>query len=227
MRKDALQQIIQRGQGATLESLIGASPVYPIWPLAEESWRTLGFLYRPDDLLFIGDDGWNGTLGETIRPAGEWIEVFKREGGCRFPKLMANPLTGKAGPKKDKSGLSYRADSCIAAFRYMVCEFDAIPIEQQIAFWCAVPHLPIAAITHSGKKSLHALIRVDAANAREWDDQVERGLFGKYLAPLGLDASCKNESRLTRMFGHTRADTGLFQKVLYLAPEGKAVARAP
>lgn len=220
----AQQEFIRRGRGATLEDLIRASPIPPIWPLAEEPWRTIGQLYGPEELLYVGDDGWRGTLGDTIRPAAEWVEILRREGGCRYPKLMANPLTGLLGPKKDGSGLSYRADSCIAAYRYMVCEFDTIPIAQQIEFWCGIPHMPIAAITHSGKKSLHVLVRVDAAGAREWEEQIEQRLFGQFLAPLGLDSSCKNESRLTRMFGHVRADTGLPQKVLYLAPEGRAIA---
>lgn len=225
--KAAQQEFIRRGQGATLEDLIRASPIPPTWPLAEESWRTIGHLYRPDELLYVGDDSWRGTPGDTIRPAAEWVEIIRREGGCRYPKLMANPLTGLLGPKKDGSGLSFRADSCIAAYRYMVCEFDTISIAQQIEFWFGIPHMPIAAITHSGKKSLHVLVRVDAANAQEWEAQIERRLFGQFLEPLGLDRSCKNESRLTRMFGHVRADTGLPQKVLYLAPEGRAIAREP
>lgn len=225
--KAAQQEYIRRGRGATFEDLIRASPIPPTWSLSEEPWRTIGHLYGPDELLYVGDDGWRGTPGGTIRSAAEWVEIFQREGGCRYPKLMANPLTGQPGPKKDGSGLSYRADSCIAAYRYMVCEFDTIPIAQQIEFWCGIPHMPIAAITHSGKKSLHVLIRVDVANTQEWEAQVERRLFGQFLDPLGLDASCKNESRLTRMFGHVRADTGLSQKVLYLAPQGRAIVREP
>ena len=65
--------------------------------------------------------------------------------------------------------------------------------------------------------------RVDCADAVEWEEGVENHLFPGYLKPLGMDPACKNESRLSRMPGHRRADTGQVQRVLYLAPMGKAV----
>ena len=35
------------------------------------------------------------------------------------------------------------------------------------------------------------------------------------------------DTKTLDLFGHVRADTGLPQKVLYLAPEGRAIAREP
>lgn len=225
IRQSAMEEIIRRGNGATEADLHGASPILIDWPPEEDSWRTLGVLYRPDELLFLGDDDTPGKLGESIRPADEWIGFIRNRGGCPYPKFIPNPLTGKLGSTKGGKP-SYRSDNCVASFRFMVCEFDNIPISRQVAFWWAVPHLPVAAITFSGKKSLHALIRVDAVDAAEWEREVEQKLFVQFFKPLGLDPSCKNESRLSRMPGHRRADTGEHQKLLYLAPEGRAVAHA-
>jgi hypothetical protein len=226
IRKDALQEIIRRGAGASAADLWEASPIRPDWMPEEDTWRTLGLLYGHNEILFCGDDSTPGTIGGSIRPVGDWIEIARRGRGFLHPKFIPNPLTGRLGSTKDGKP-SFRADNCIAALRFMVCEFDNIPLDQQLNFWCGVPHLPIAAITFSGKKSLHALVRVDAANAAEWETQVEQKLFGQFFKPLGLDASCKNESRLSRLPGHRRLDTGQWQKLLYLAPEGKAVANAP
>jgi len=229
IRPNALREIIRRGDGATEADLWEASPVRIDWPHTEDSFRVLEHLYHPDELLFIGDDHLPGVLGKTIRTCAEWIAYLKRDDGfpfdCPFPKIIPNPLTGKSGLTKSGKQ-SYRADACVSSFRFLVAEFDALSLQDQFAFWYGCPHLPVAAITHSGKKSLHAWIRVDAADAEEWTQVIERRLFPQFLKPLGLDTSCKNEGRLSRMPGHTRSDTGLPQKLLYLAPDGKAVSHA-
>lgn len=218
-----LQKLLEAGKGATVESIRARSPVPLDWPPAETSWRVLNALYDDGDQLFIGDDGWAGKPGETIRTKADWVSILTATGPSRFPKIMVNPLSGMPSATKS-GGPSFRADACIAAFRFVVAEFDGLPIEEQLAFWWAVPHLPVAALIHSGKKSIHAWLRVDCADVIEWERAIERSLFPRYLQPLGLDGACKNESRLSRMPGHRRQDTGLVQECLYLAPNGKAVS---
>lgn len=219
---DALTAIIRRGDGATEADLFSASPIRIDWPPDEDSWRLLSLLYQPDEFLFIGDDTSPGILNATIRTAATWIEYFQKRNKCPYPKCIPNPLSGKVGMTKNGKP-SLRADSCVAAFRFVVCEFDGISLEDQFAFWAGCPRLPVAAIIHSGKKSLHAWVRVDCANAQVWFQEVERRLFPEVLKPLGLDSTCQNEARLSRMPGHVRVDTELPQRLLYLAPEGKAV----
>jgi hypothetical protein len=219
-----LERLIREGKGAVEADIKARSPVPLDWPEWEAGWRVLEALYGSSEFVFIGDDGWAGRIGETIRPVGEWVALLK---GCvkvPSPKILVNPLSGKPAPKKTGVGETLRGDACVAAYRFVVAEFDGIPIEDQVAFWMAVPHLPVAALIHSGKKSLHAWLRVDCVDQEEWETQVENLLFPGYLEPLGLDPACKNASRLSRMPGHRRADTGLVQRCLYLAPEGKAVA---
>lgn len=218
-----LERFIKKGHGATENDIQKRSPIALDWPEAEAAWRVLEALYGDGELLFVGDDGWGGRLGETIRPALEWQKVFQKAAAVRFPKIMVNPLTGRPVAKKSGVGETLRGDGCIFAFRFVVAEFDGLSINDQLAFWLAVPHLPVAALIHSGKKSIHAWLRVDCADVREWEREVEQKLFPGYLVPLGLDPACRNESRLSRMPGHRRADTGLMQRCLYLAPEGRAV----
>jgi hypothetical protein len=102
-------------------------------------------------------------------------------------------------------------------------EFDALPREDQLAFWWAV-RLPVVVLVDSGGKSVHGWVRVrDVACAAEWGRSIEQHLFRDLLQPLGVDPACKNESRLSRLPGHHRKETGRWQRLLYLAPEGKAV----
>jgi hypothetical protein len=117
-----------------------------------------------------------------------------------------------------------RGDACVAAFRYAVVEFDELSREEQLAFWWSA-RLPVAVLVDSGGKSIHGWIRVQGVyGADGWTRVVEEYLFGRLLNPLGVDGACRNESRLSRLPGHWRQENGNWQRLLYLAPGGKAVA---
>lgn len=222
-----VERLVAAGRGTTEADIMARSPV-PVrdWSPVEMACGVLDALYSDEEFLFIGDDAWRGELGSTIRPKGEWVQILKAVGRCPWPKLMLNPLTGRPALKRDGKAGTYRGDACVASHRYVVVEHDGLPLADQLAFWRLCPSLAVVALIHSGKKSLHAWVRVDCAGADEWEEQVERKLFPCYLTPLGFDPACRNESRLTRMPGHVRRDTGLVQKCIYLAPEGKAVCAA-
>jgi hypothetical protein len=120
-----------------------------------------------------------------------------------------------------EGNLSYRADSCITAYRFAVMEFDALPFNAQIQFWAGAK-LPVSALIYSGGKSIHAWVRIDAGGVGEWQREIEGTLFD-VVKPLGIDGSCKNEARLSRMPGHFRANNRRWQRLLYLAPQGRPV----
>ena len=173
-------------------------------------------LYSPGDVLFIGD-----RYGSTVKTTAEWLAEF-RAGRPIPPHIIPNPLTGGTAPTKDGRP-SFRADACVKAFRFAVAEFDGMTREDQLRFWWAV-RLPVCALIDSGGKSLHAWIRIDGVEtADRWTDIVEKVLFGQRLIPLGCDAACRNEARLSRMPGHFRTEKGRWQRILYLAPGGRAI----
>jgi hypothetical protein len=190
-----------------------ASRIRIDWPPGEGASRLLEFLYEPDELLFIGE-----RYGKTIRSAGEWIEHFK-QGGEVPAHIIPNPLTGETGLTKDGKP-SRRADSCVRSHRFAIVEFDSLSREDQIRFWAGAK-LPVAALIDSGGKSIHGWVRVDCADAEEWEREIEEKLFGEMLTPLGVDSSCRNESRLSRLPGHLRGEK--WQRILYLAPQGRPV----
>ena len=226
VRETMAKEIMERGAGAAAADLRAASPVPIDWPPEEDSWRMLSHLFGPDDNLFLGANAAPGVHGESILAVVEWMEFLKTGGGgCPHSMFAPNPLSdmpgiAMAGRPANRSGI------CIAVHRYMVCELASVPLERQYAFWRALPHLPVAAIIHNGKDALQALVRVDAADENEWSRGVVKTLVEKFLQPLGINDSCRNASSIARMPGHRRADTGQWQRLLYLAPEGKAVAHA-
>ena len=181
----------------------------------------LDTLFEDTEHLFLGAQ----SAGRgNVRTAAVWSALLREcaaEGRTTpFPHLVINPLSGQPG--RTKTGTeSWRCDDCVVKFRYALGEFDGMPLAEQLAFWAGVP-LPIAALIFSGGKSVHALIRVDAADRIAWEREVEGELFRGLLQPLGIDAACRNESRLARLPGHMREDKQALQRLIYLQPKPAA-----
>lgn len=91
----------------------------------------------------------------------------------------------------------------ITDYRYALVESDTNAIDMQYAIMTEL-QLPIAALVHSGNKSLHAIVRVDANNEKEYSRHVD--YLYKICKQNGLDVdpSAKNPSRLSRMPGFWR-----------------------
>ena len=123
-----------------------------------------------------GDIG--AVLGDYNPEAGAWI---------RF-----NPLDGKDCKNEN-----------VTDFRYALVESDSMELDQQNAMLREL-ELPIAALVFSGKKSLHAIVKIDAADYREYRQRVEYLYNICKKNGLKLDTQNKNPSRLSRMPGVIR-----------------------
>ena len=124
------------------------------------------------------------ALGTVDADAGAWI---------RF-----NPLDGK--------GIR---DTNVTSYRYALVECDEVDIEQQNALIREL-ELPVATLTYSGKKSLHAIVRIDAANYTEYKKRVDELFSICRQNGLNIDTQNKNPSRLSRMPGVRRGEKKQF-----------------
>lgn len=146
------------------------------WLPQKGSWdRTAGQLIEALNHC-AGDIG--AVLGDYNQEAGAWI---------RF-----NPLDGK-GCKNEN----------VTEFRYALVESDSMELEKQNAIIREL-ELPIACLVHSGRKSLHAIVRVDAGDYREYRERVDYLYRVCQKNGLRLDTQNKNPSRLSRMPGVMR-----------------------
>jgi len=125
-----------------------------------------------------GDIG--SVLGDADKRAGAWIRV--------------NPLDGK--------GIK---DENVTDYRYVLVESDSLPIEQQNALIHDL-ELPIVTLTHTGGKSLHAIVHIDAQSREEYRKRVAYLFDVCEKNGLTIDRACKNPSRLTRLPGFQRGD---------------------
>ena len=123
-----------------------------------------------------GDIG--SVLGDYNSEVGAWI---------RF-----NPLDGK-GVKNEN----------VTEFRYALVESDTMDISAQKAIITEL-ELPVAALVHSGKKSLHAIVKIDASTYEEYKKRVDYLYNVCNKNGLKLDIQNRNPSRLSRMPGIMR-----------------------
>ena len=125
-------------------------------------------------------DDLSDTLGESDDDAGAWV--------------CFNPVNG-----------SGRKDEDVVAWRYALIESDTMPIADQWS-WFRKHQLPVAIIVHSGGKSLHAIVHVDAEDAKQYRERVDT-LF-KYCTDhkFPVDTANKNAARLSRLPGVKRGE---------------------
>ena len=154
-----------------------------VWQNEEGKWLPRRGVYsRTAAELLAGlrkyPDDPGATVGDWKEEAGAWI---------RF-----NPVDGK-GVKNEN----------VTRFTYALVESDTLPIPEQERLYREL-ELPIAALVHSGGKSLHAIVHVDADSLPEYRKRVD--FLYSYLEAHGLpvDRQNSNPSRLSRMPGITR-----------------------
>lgn len=164
-----------------------------------DSTENVGYVTRS----FEKDGKYMPTKGDWARTAGQLIEALSR---CKDdvgavlgdynPKVGAwirfNPLDGK-GVRNEN----------VTEFRYALVECDGMELEQQNALIREL-ELPVACLVHSGGKSLHAIVHIDAADYAEYRKRVEYLYAVCRRNGLELDQQNRNPSRLSRMPGVMR-----------------------
>lgn len=181
------------------------------WNPAQDLITYLELLFEPDDKVgYVTNDVWQDSDGRWVpskgvydRTAAELIASVRKHPddlgatiGDWKPQVGAwirfNPLDG-AGVKNEN----------VTRFRYALVESDTLSVAEQDILYRKL-ELPVAALVHSGGKSLHAIVHVDAENYDEYRKRVE--FLYDFLEKNGLtvDKQNRNPSRLSRMPGVTR-----------------------
>ena len=144
------------------------------------------------------------TKGCCDRTAGQLIEQLSTCDGD-IGKVLGdyNPEIGAWIRFNPLDGLGIKNDN-VTDFRYALVESDSMEVEKQNAILREL-ELPIACLVHSGKKSLHAIVRVDAADWMEYRKRVDYLYDICKKNGLAVDQQNRNPSRLSRMPGVMRA----------------------
>jgi hypothetical protein len=169
-----------------------------------ESGENVGYVMQSweRDGRFLPTKGnWDRTAGELIQALGKangdicTLGDYTPEAGAW---IRFNPLDG-AGCKNEN----------VTEFRYALVESDSMPVGKQLAIIRQL-ELPAAVVVHSGKKSVHAIVRVDAPDYDEYRKRVDYLYDVCKKNGLAVDAQNKNPSRLSRLPGAMRGERKQF-----------------
>lgn len=185
------------------------------WNPAKELIQYLEALFEASENVGYVTSSWEKdgrympTQGSWDRTAGQLIEALSKCDGdiCSVlgdydPSAGAwirfNPLDGK-GCKNEN----------VTDFRYALVESDSMELDKQNAIIREL-ELPVACMVYSGKKSIHAIVRVDAADYAEYRKRVDYLYQVCQKNGLKTDNQNRNPSRLSRMPGVMRGDRKQF-----------------
>jgi hypothetical protein len=217
------------GWHCTLADLWRVSPWHPCEDWRRDPANLFAALYEPDDLInvvtnFILEQTKDGA--QKACPSGggitvsrdEWLKHFKNSQAPRSDAgawVRFNPVLRRYGSGDNGS----QTDADVAAYRFLLIESDHLPIGMQISLWSRLP-MPVAALIDTGGRSVHAWLKVDCADEKDYRETVAD--FYRALARFGICRANKNPSRLSRLPGVTRKIGGVGareQRLLYLNPE--------
>jgi len=181
------------------------------WNPVEQLVEYLEVLYDKDDYVgYVTNDVWQDKDGRWVPSKG----VFDRTAGQLIESLKKHPddIGATVGDSKPEVGAWIRFNPVdgvgvknenVTAFRYALVESDTMPISDQDAMYRKL-ELPIAFLVHSGGKSIHAIVHVDAVNYNEYRQRVEYLYDFLERNGMSVDKQNRNPSRLSRMPGVTR-----------------------
>lgn len=184
------------------------------WP-AEDLIRYLEALYKPDEICAYVMDSYFDKARQKWNPCSNGIYGRKVEDIIASVRKYYDDVTQALGTFKTEAGAWCRLNPMdgkgtrnenVVTFRHVLAESDTIPMDKQLAIIRAL-NLPCSAIVHSGGKSIHAIVRIDAgSDAKLFRERVDY-LFG-VLARNGfqVDKQCRNPSRLSRIPGVCRGE---------------------
>ena len=177
-------------------------------PVAQIS-AYLSVLFSSEEYVGYVTESWSKdgrrlpSRGNYDRTAGQLLEELSRCGGD-VGKVFGDvdPDVGAWIRFNPLDGQGIR-DSNVTDFRFALVESDDMPVDQQRGVYEQL-EFPIAALVHSGNKSLHAIVRIEADNLVEYKRRVD--LLYEVCGKNGLsvDRQNRNPSRLSRLPGCDR-----------------------
>lgn len=151
------------------------------WNDKRNKWEPSGTVYGRTAGQIIADLKAGRTgFGTPNEQAGVWIRI--------------NPLDGQG-----------ENDVNVTRWKHCLLESDEISLEQQWSLILSM-HLPCTFVIHSGGKSLHAIVRIDAENAQQYRQRVNDLYEYANNAGFKADPNDKNASRFSRLPGVKRGE---------------------
>ena len=168
-------------------------------------------LFHPDEYVGYCVNFWHDDKENKWKPG---TTQYRRTAGDIIDKLRNGSIEKALGTLSEGAGAYVRFNPLdgkgennanVTRWKYCLVESDEDSIERQYSLFKAM-NLPIKFLIHSGGKSLHAIVMIDAENAQQYRQRV-RELY-EFCKKSGLkpDEQDKNESRFSRLPGVKRGN---------------------
>lgn len=195
-------------EGKEIKEPINWNPVRELIKYIEtlfDSTENVGYVTRSwerEGKHFPTKGSWDRTAGQLI----EELQKCKGDIGAVLgdynPKIGAwirfNPLDGKDCTNEN-----------VVDFRYALVESDSTELEKQNAIIREL-ELPVACLVYSGGKSIHAIVRIEAGDYKEYRKRVDYLYSVCKKNGIEVDQQNRNPSRLSRMPGVMRGNRKQF-----------------
>lgn len=183
------------------------------WQPAKDLITYLETLFQPEEYIGYCVESWQRDENSRFVPAGKGI--YTRTAGSIIEQLKkyGDDIGASLGDYNQECGGWIRfnpldghgvKNANVTDFRYALIESDSISCEVQNEILRKL-ELPIACMVHSGKKSIHAIVHIDANGYDEYRKRVDYLYRVCEKNGLQLDKQNRNPSRLSRLPGLMRA----------------------
>ena len=217
----------------------------PFVPDTQTPLTFLKALYKPGDKIYITgnfkrkntDKDFVLTITNGMTMANEMMECHSKlldiaEENITGVTFGINPISGEEEETQGGNGKALWCENAIISFPYYVIEVDRdLTLSQQLRMLASYKK-PIVAITFSGHKSYHALIRINAPNKDQWKTSMNDQKL--YFVNRGVDPSMFKLTQMSRLPGCKRpSDNGSSeiceQRLIYFnpKPDGRAIKDLP
>lgn len=184
------------------------------WNSCEQLLTYINTLFQPDDIVaYVVKSSTRTDEEGKIKyfPANSGVYVRTAEQICRDLNHY-DDISYAIGDYDHKAGAWIRfnpfngegvTNANVTDFRYALVECDDISLEKQYSLIKQM-QLPVACLVHSGGKSIHAIVKVNAIDKEEYAKKIQFLYQACEKSGLKIDTKNKNPSRLSRMPGIER-----------------------
>lgn len=128
---------------------------------------------------------------------GAWV--------CINPVSGQSEIVERVGRKLSFSRKTHKGTESITRFSYLLIESDIMSTNEQYS-WLKISRLPILSLTHSGGKSLHAVVLIDAPNEQQYTEKCHAVYTVLQATGFSEDPGNANANRYTRLPGIMRGN---------------------
>jgi len=190
-----------------------------VWAPEKELIRYLETLFQPDEIFGFVTESFekaNKDGEKKLVPANKGI--YTKRVGDIVSQLKTSTIEEVIGSYDHRGGAWIRFNPLdgngvnnenVTDFRYALVESDNMDLEDQNGLIRQL-NLPVAVLLYSGGKSVHAIVKIEADDKKEYQERVNYLYDVCKKNGMVIDTQNRNPSRLSRMPGCVRGDKKQF-----------------